>query len=79
MYANVWLPTLFPLFHAALIDLQQANLITGKEGEELSDVSDVVAMQCSKSLEMKAKSADILRRHGYTENAELLSSNWAKY
>ena len=58
---------MFPLFtaNAFLNDLQQADLITSEECEELSDINDVVAVQSGKSPAVMTKTADVLRRLGF--------------
>lgn len=70
---------LFPHLYVALVALQQAHLITSEERTSLCNASGLAGMQCDKSPEVLSKSADILRRHGYTEDAKFLSSKQTKY
>ena len=56
-----------------LAELQQADLITSEECEELDDSSDVVEVQSGKSSEVQSKTADVLRRHGFVEESTHLS------
>ena len=56
-----------------LAELQQADLITSEECKGLSDPSDVVKVQCVKSPEVMAKTADVLRRHGFESKSKLLA------
>ena len=53
-------------------ELQQADLITGEECEELYYPRHVVQVQRGKSPEVHAKTADVLRRHGFVEESNLL-------
>ena len=55
-----------------LAELQQADLITSEECEELTDICDVVEAQWDKPPEVNVKSADVLRRHGFWEKSRLL-------
>ena len=66
---------MFPLFtaNAFLNELQQADLITSEEWEELSDINDVVAVQSGKSTAVMTKTADVLRRLGFEKESRLLS------
>ena len=64
---------------AVLAELRQANLITSEECETLDvhrwqwdDLSNVVRVQCVKSPEVMAKTADVLRRHGFESESKLL-------
>ena len=56
-----------------LAELQQADLITSGECRGLNDSSDVVIVQSDKSPEVQSKTADVLRRHGFEEESNLLS------
>ena len=56
-----------------LAELQQADLITSKECKRLSDISNVVRVQKGKSPEVMAKTAEVLRRHGFWEESRLLA------
>ena len=56
-----------------LAELQQADLITSEECEELDDSSDVVFVQSGKSPEVQSKTADVLRRHGFQKESNLLT------
>ena len=53
-------------------ELQQADLITSEECSRLYDISDVVRAQRGKSPEVLAKTADVLRRHGFEKESRLL-------
>ena len=59
--------------HAVLADLQQADLITSEECKGLNDLSEVVRVQRVKSTEVMAKTADVLKRHGFEEKFTLLA------
>ena len=63
---------LFPL-SPVLAELQQSDLITSEECEELYDSSDVVRVQSGKSPEVQSKTADVLRKHGFREESNLLT------
>ena len=56
-----------------LAELQQADLITSEECEGTYDSSDVVRVQSGKSSEVQSKTADVLRRHGFQQESNLLS------
>ena len=56
-----------------LAELQQADLITSEECEGMDDPSDVVGVQRGKSPEVQAKTADILRRHGFEKKSIFLA------
>ena len=58
---------------AVLAELQQASAITGGEGMQLSDVSAVVRLQSQNSPEVMVTTAEILRRHGFEKESEVLS------
>ena len=53
-----------------LAELQQADLITSEECKVLSDLSVVFRV---KSPEVMAKTADVLKRHGFEEESTLLA------
>ena len=59
--------------HAVLAELQQADLISSEESEGLSLLSEVVRVQSVKSPEVMAKTADVLKRHGFEEESNLLA------
>ena len=61
------------LVQAVLAELQQADLITSEECEGMDDPSDVVRVQSGKSPKVQAKTADVLRRHGYDKESRLLA------
>ena len=69
------LPVLSLLSPPVLANLQQADLITSEECEGLSDISYVVKVQAtkSKSPEVIAKTADVLRRHDFESKSKLLA------
>ena len=56
-----------------LAELRQADLIASEECKGLSVPSDVVKIQCVKSPELMAKTADVLRRHGFESESKLLA------
>ena len=66
---------LFPLVFAKL---KQAELITSEECEELIDISDVIGVQRGKSPEVMAKTAEVLRRHGFKEESRLLAGRQSR-
>ena len=55
-----------------LADLRQAGLITSDECRELSSIGRVVAVQHTKSPEVRTKIAAVLRRHELGEESSLL-------
>ena len=56
-----------------LVELQQADLITSEECKGLYDPGDVVRIQSGKSPEVQTKTAEILKRHGFEEESNLLA------
>ena len=56
-----------------LAELQQADLITSEECEGLDDSTHVVRVQRGKSPEVQSKTADVLRRHGFEKESNLLT------
>ena len=56
-----------------LAELQLADLITSEEYRGLDESSDVVRVQSGKSPEVLSKTADVLRRHGFGKESNLLS------
>ena len=56
-----------------LAELVQADLITSEERRGLRYTSDVVEVQRGKSPEVMTKTADVLRRHGFEEESNLLA------
>ena len=67
-------PCPFSPLSPVLVELQQADLITSEECKEFDNLSDVVIVQSGKSSEVQAKSADVLRRHGFEEESNALAS-----
>ena len=61
---------LLPLVVAELV---QADLMTSEECRRLSDLSDVVEVQRGKSPEVLTKTAEVLLRHGFEKESNLLS------
>ena len=55
-----------------LAELQQADLITSEECVELRSINGVITVQCVSSPEVVTKTADVLRRHGFESESELL-------
>ena len=66
------------LFPPALCELQQADLITSEECEELSDISDVIGAQLGKSPEVMSKTAEVLKRHGFEKESKLLAGRQSR-
>ena len=62
-----------PLTLTGVAELQQADLITTEECEDWSGINDLVRAQVSKSPEVKSKTGNILRRHGFEEKSRLLA------
>ena len=56
-----------------LVELQQADLITSEECKGLYHPGDVVRIQSGKSPEALNKTAEILKRHGFEEESNLLA------
>ena len=56
-----------------LVELQQADLITGEECQRMSHHIFVVQVQSAKSPEVLTKTADVLKRHGFEEESSLLA------
>ena len=56
-----------------LAELVQADLITSDECSGLYFPSDVVAVQSGKSPEVLTKTADVLRRHGFEIQSNVLA------
>ena len=56
-----------------LAELQQAHLVTSKECEGFYNPSVIVKVQNGKSPDIQAKTADVLRTHGYTKESRLLT------
>ena len=56
-----------------LAELVQADLITSKERRWLYELSHVVAVQRGKSPEVLTKTADVLLRHGFEKESNLLA------
>ena len=56
-----------------LAELVQADLITSKERWQLRYTSNVVRVQSGKSPEVQTKTAEVLRRHGFEEESNLLA------
>ena len=56
-----------------LVELQQTGLITSQECKRMGEPSDVVRVQSHKSPEVQTKTADVLRRHGFGEESNLLA------
>ena len=64
-----------------LVELQQADLITNEECKRLQvryDMSEVVDVQKGKSPEVMFKTAEILRRHGFKKESELLAGRQSR-
>ena len=66
-------PCPFSPLSPVLAELQQADLITSEECEGMDDPSDVVGVQSGKSPKVLSKSADVLRKHGFEKQSNLLA------
>ena len=71
--------------HPALIELQQADLITSEECKILPvkhywgyDMSVVVDVQKGKSPEVMSKTSEVLRRHGFEKESRLLAGRQSR-
>ena len=72
--------------HPALIELQQADLITREECKRLPvrydglryDISSMVDVQSGKSPEVMSKTAEVLRRHGYESESTFLAGRQSR-
>ena len=56
-----------------IAELVQADLITSEECRRVTDPSDVVRVQSGKSPEVHTKTADVLLRHGFEKESNLLA------
>ena len=56
-----------------LAELLQADLITSEEYKRLRNSSHVVRVQSDKSLEVQTKTAQVLLRHGFENESNLLA------
>ena len=72
-----------PLFSPpVLAELQQGNLITNEECEDLGssdeeDIDGVVALQHNKPSDVQVKSAEVFFKHGLqTEKTKLFAGKW---
>ena len=88
----VVLPVPSLLFPPVLTELGQADLITSEEyrhklsymsvsglfPKQLSDINDVVTVQSGKSPKVMAKTAEVLRRHGFEEESSLLAGRQSR-
>ena len=66
-------PCPFSPLSPVLAELQQADLITSEECKGLSYPIHVVRVQSGKSPEVQAKTADVLRRHGFEKESNFLA------
>ena len=60
-----------------MVELQQDDLITTEESENLSNVSAVVRVQRRKLPDVMFKTADILEKHGFVEETKSLRGSQA--
>ena len=69
----------FPFYpsSAVMVELQQDDLITTEESENLSNVSAVVRVQRRKLPDVMFKTADILEKHGFVEETKSLRGSQA--
>ena len=58
---------------AVFAELQQANLITSEERRGLRYTSDLVEVQRVKSPDIVTKTAEVLSRHGFEKESNLLA------
>ena len=69
--------TVFPvpsnLSPLVIAELVQADLITSEEREGRRDPSDVVEVQSGKSPEVLTKTAEVVLRHGFEKESNLLT------
>ena len=63
---------------AVLAELQQADLISREECEELQHINGMVRVQKGKSPEVLSKTAEVLRRHGFEEESSLLTGRQSR-
>ena len=56
-----------------LVELQQADLISGRECKEIGVISDVLYYRSDKSPKVLIGTAYILKRHGHSKESSLLS------
>ena len=61
------------LYIPVLTELQQAILITSEDCNGLYDPSDVIRLQSGKSPEVQSKTADVLKRHGFENESNLIA------
>ena len=61
-----------------LAELQQADLITSEECRGLDESSDVIRIQSGKSLEVLTNTADVLWRHEFEKESNLLAGKWTQ-
>ena len=69
---------LFSTVEAVLTELQHADLITSEECEELQHISDVVDVQKGKSPEVMCETAEVVRRHGFEKESNLLAGRQSR-
>ena len=70
--------SLLSLVNAVLAELRQTDLITRGECKRLNDISDVVRVQRGKSPEVMAKTAEVLRRHGFEKESRPLAGRQSR-
>ena len=61
---------------AVVADLRQVHLMTGHEGEKLRNPASVVEVQSKKAPKVMVTTADILRTHGFADEAQTLLGEW---
>ena len=64
---------LFSPLPTVLVELQKADLISGRECKRIGVISDVLYYQSDKSPKVLIGTADILKRHGHSKESSLLS------
>lgn len=60
-----------------IFELHKAGLITIEECTDLGDSSDVIRVQSDKSVEVMAQTSEVLKRHGFEEEAKTLKGKQA--
>ena len=64
--------------NTVLAELRQTYLITRGEFKRLSNISDVVRVQSGKSPEVVAKTAEVLRKHGFEKESRPLAGRQSR-
>ena len=67
-----------PVYTPVVAELQQAGLMNSQECKMLDDPKSIVDVQSDKSSDVLSKTADVLRRHGFEVDSNLLSGELAQ-